>query len=152
MSGFGSHQPISFGLTPPCFSRVANKGGVKPKIGRRRRKFFGIFRSFAVGNRPETIDFEQKSCSAVLYFKNFSPAALSKPPRSFILVKSPPQAKIFLGLRPTFWFNPPLVSPGSRTRGGLNQRIWVDHSNPWLISQNSARTSISGSDRSPNFE
>ena len=88
-------------LTPPCFSRVANKGGYQ-NTGRRRRKFSGVFRSFAVGNRPETIDFEQKSCSADLYFKNFSPAALLKPPKSSILVKSPPQAEKNLGLRPTF--------------------------------------------------
>ena len=87
---------------PPCFSRVANKGGGNQNIGRRRRKISGVFRSFAVGNRPETIDFEQKSCSADLYFKIFSPAALLKPPKSSILVKSPPQAEKILGLRPTF--------------------------------------------------
>ena len=73
---------------------------------------------FRIENPSETWNLEGFLCFTSTGFKKISPAALLEPLRYSILMKSPPQAEFFFGLRPMFELKPPLVFPGSGTRGG----------------------------------
>ena len=108
-------------LPPLVFPRSETRGVLIQKSGRRPGNF-GDLVWFPHWKTFRNMVFTSIFWFYEHWFQNFSPAALLKLLKYSILIKSPPQAKIFLASGRIFELKPPLFFPDREQGGVLIQR------------------------------